>query len=58
VKATLEARARPITLGGITGSSRSRSPQTPAIKLKKDGSRQGHEEKVFPGLACWSHGSR
>ena len=47
VKATLEQRA--VTLGVSTRILEIEIPQTPAIKLKKDGSRQSTEEKVFPG---------
>jgi transcriptional antiterminator NusG len=47
VKATLEQRA--ITLGVSDRIIEIEIPQTPAIKLKKDGSRQTTEEKVFPG---------
>jgi transcription termination/antitermination protein NusG len=47
VKATLEQRA--ITLGVDSRIVEIEIPQTPAIKLKKDGSRQSTEEKVFPG---------
>ena len=47
VKATLEQRA--ITLGVNDRIIEIEIPQTPAIKLKKDGSRQTTEEKVFPG---------
>ena len=47
VKATLEQRA--ITLGVSNRILEIEIPQTPAIKLKKDGSRQSTEEKVFPG---------
>ena len=47
VKATLEQRA--ITLGVSDRIIEIEIPQTPAIKLKKDGSRQTIEEKVFPG---------
>jgi len=47
VKATLEQRA--ITLGVSDRILEIAIPQTPAIKLKKDGSRQTTEEKVFPG---------
>nr|YP_009530610.1 transcription antitermination protein NusG [Paulinella micropora]AXY63299.1 transcription antitermination protein NusG [Paulinella micropora] len=47
VKATLEQRA--ITLGVNNRILEIAIPQTPAIKIKKDGSRQSVEEKVFPG---------
>ena len=47
VKATLEQRA--ITLGVENRILEIAIPQTPAIKVKKDGSRQVTEEKVFPG---------
>ena len=47
VKATLEQRA--ITLGVSDRILEIEIPQTPAVKLKKDGSRQTTEEKVFPG---------
>ena len=47
VKATLEQRA--ITLGVSDRIMEIEIPQTPAVKLKKDGSRQTIEEKVFPG---------
>ena len=47
VKATLEQRA--ITLGVSTKILEIEIPQTPGVKLKKDGSRQTIEEKVFPG---------
>ena len=47
VKATLEQRA--ITLGVSDRIIEIEIPQTPAVKLKKDGSRQTTEEKVFPG---------
>ena len=47
VKATLEQRA--VTLGVSTRILEIEIPQTPAVKLKKDGSRQSTEEKVFPG---------
>ncbi len=47
VKATLEQRA--ITLGVSDRIIEIEIPQTPAIKLKKDGTRQTTEEKVFPG---------
>lgn len=47
VKATLEQRA--ITLGVDSRILEIEIPQTPAVKLKKDGSRQAAEEKVFPG---------
>ena len=47
VKATLEQRA--VTLGVSNRILEIEIPQTPAIKIKKDGSRQSTEEKVFPG---------
>jgi len=47
VKATLQQRA--ITLGVSDRIIEIEIPQTPAVKLKKDGSRQTTEEKVFPG---------
>ena len=47
VEATLEQRA--ITLGVSDRIIEIEIPQTPAVKLKKDGSRQTTEEKVFPG---------
>ncbi len=47
VKATLEQRA--VTLGVDNRILEIEIPQTPAVKLKKDGSRQATEEKVFPG---------
>ena len=47
VKATLEQRA--ITLGVSDRIIEIEIPQTPAVTLKKDGSRQTTEEKVFPG---------
>ena len=47
VKATLEQRA--ITLGVSKRILEIEIPQTPAVKVKKDGSRQSTEEKVFPG---------
>jgi len=47
VKATLEQRA--ITLGVENRILEIAIPQTPAIKVKKDGNRQVIEEKVFPG---------
>ncbi len=47
VKATLEQRA--ITLGVGAKILEIEIPQTPGVKLKKDGSRQTIEEKVFPG---------
>ena len=47
VKATLEQRA--ITLGVSTKILEIEIPQTPGVKLKKDGTRQTIEEKVFPG---------
>ncbi len=47
VKATLEQRA--VTLGVSNRILEIEIPQTPAVKLKKDGSRQSTEEKVFPG---------
>lgn len=47
VKATLEQRA--VTLGVSNRILEIEIPQTPAVKIKKDGSRQSSEEKVFPG---------
>jgi len=47
VKATLEQRA--VTLGVESKILEIEIPQTPGVKLKKDGSRQSIEEKVFPG---------
>ena len=47
VKATLEQRA--VTLGVDNRILEIEIPQTPGMKLKKDGSRQSTEEKVFPG---------
>jgi transcriptional antiterminator NusG len=47
VKATLEQRA--VTLGVDSRILEIEIPQTPGVKLKKDGSRQSIEEKVFPG---------
>ena len=44
VKATLEQRA--VTLGVSNRILEIEIPQTPAVKLKKDGSRQTTEEKV------------
>ena len=47
VKATLEQRS--VTLGVNNRIIEIEIPQTPGIKLKKDGTRQSTEEKVFPG---------
>ena len=47
LKATLEQRS--VTLGVNNKIIEIEIPQTPGIKLKKDGSRQTTEEKVFPG---------
>jgi len=47
VKATLEQRS--VTLGVNNRIIETDIPQTPGIKLNKDGSRQTTEEKVFPG---------
>ena len=47
VKATLEQRA--VTLGVSNRILEIEIPQTPAVKIKKDGTRQSTEEKVFPG---------
>lgn len=47
VKLNLEQRA--ITLGVASHIFQIEIPQTPAVKLRKDGSRQNIEEKVFPG---------
>ena len=47
VKASLEQRVQ--TLDVADRIIQVEIPQTPAIKLRKDGSRQTSEEKVFPG---------
>lgn len=47
VKLNLEQRA--ITLDVANRIFQIEIPQTPAVKLRKDGSRQNIEEKVFPG---------
>ena len=47
VKATLEQRA--VTLGVDNRILEIEIPQTPAVKIKKDGNRTSTEEKVFPG---------
>lgn len=47
VKANLEQRIE--TLDVANRIFQIEIPQTPAVKLKKDGSRQNTEEKVFPG---------
>lgn len=47
VKANLEQRIE--TLDVANRIFQIEIPQTPAIKLRKDGSRQNTEEKVFPG---------
>ncbi|MBD2101347.1 transcription termination/antitermination protein NusG [Leptolyngbya sp. FACHB-261] len=47
VKANLEQRAQ--TLDVADRIVQIEIPQTPAIKIRKDGSRQGTEEKIFPG---------
>ena len=47
VKANLEQRVE--TLDVANRIFQIEIPQTPAIKLRKDGSRQNTEEKVFPG---------
>ena len=47
VKATLEQRA--VTLGVDNRILEIEIPQTPGVKLKKDGTRQSIEETVFPG---------
>ena len=47
VKATLEQRS--ITLGVANRILEIAIPQTAMVKVKKDGSRQTSEEKVFPG---------
>ncbi len=47
VKANLEQRVE--TLDVASRILQVEIPQTPAIKLRKDGSRQNTEEKVFPG---------
>jgi len=47
VKADLERRAK--TFDVADKIVRVEIPQTPAVKIRKDGSRQHTEEKVFPG---------
>lgn len=47
VKANLEQRVQ--TLDVANRILQVEIPQTPAVKLRKDGSRQNTEEKVFPG---------
>ncbi len=47
VKATLEQRS--VTLGVSNRILEIEIPQTPAVKLKKHGTRQYTEEKIFPG---------
>lgn len=47
VKATLEQRVQ--TLDAASRILQVEIPETPIVKLKKDGSRQSAEEKVFPG---------
>jgi transcriptional antiterminator NusG len=47
VKATLEQRA--VTLGVDNRILEIEIPQTPGVKLRKDGTRQSIDEKVFPG---------
>ena len=47
VKLNLEQRA--LTLDVASRIFQIEIPQTPAVKLRKDGSRQNIEEKVFPG---------
>ena len=47
VKADLERRA--VTFDVAERIAQVEIPQTPAVKIRKDGSRQSTEEKVFPG---------
>lgn len=47
VKLTLEQRVKTFDLGGAILEVE--IPQTPAVKMRKDGSRQSIDEKVFPG---------
>jgi transcriptional antiterminator NusG len=47
VKANLEQRIH--TLDVVDKILQIEIPQTPAVKIRKDGSRQNTEEKVFPG---------
>ena len=47
VKATLEQRAQTLEVADRIGQVE--IPQTPAVKIRKDGSRQNSEEKIFPG---------
>ena len=55
VKATLEQRA--VTLGVSNRILEIEIPETPAVKIKKDGSRQSTEEKCSPAMClcawCW-----
>ncbi|MFZ9738325.1 MAG: transcription termination/antitermination protein NusG [Prochlorotrichaceae cyanobacterium] len=47
VKASLQQRA--LTMGVSENILRIEIPQTPVVRLKKDGSRQQIDEKIFPG---------
>ncbi|PZO47307.1 MAG: transcription termination/antitermination protein NusG, partial [Phormidesmis priestleyi] len=47
VKVTLEQRVKTFDLA--TSILEVEIPQTPAVKMRKDGSRQSVDEKVFPG---------
>ncbi len=47
VKVTLEQRVKTFDLAGIILEVE--IPQTPAVKMRKDGSRHNIDEKVFPG---------
>ncbi|MEM6452795.1 MAG: transcription termination/antitermination NusG family protein, partial [Cyanobacteria bacterium P01_D01_bin.105] len=47
VKLTLEQRVKTFDLSNVILEVE--IPQTPAVKMRKDGSRQNIEEKVFPG---------
>ena len=47
VKLTLEQRVKTFDLSNVILDVE--IPQTPAVKMRKDGSRQNIEEKVFPG---------
>lgn len=47
VKATLEQRVQTLDVADRIGQVE--IPQTPAVKVRKDGSRQSADEKVFPG---------
>ncbi len=47
MKADLERRA--VTFDVAERIAQVEIPQTPAVKIRKDGSRQSTEEKVFPG---------